>query len=439
MIQRTTIGLLSSAIFLTACAAGPRDVQQDTTPARQAALPACDEDNGGITLADGFCALVAHEGVGPARHIAVAPNGDVYVALRDQQQAPGGIVALRDTDGNGRLDRMERFGHIGGTGIALHDGALYFAPNTHVLRYALPAGGGLVPTAAPDTIVSGFPEQRSHAAKTLAFDGRGGMYVNVGAPGNACQAQDRQAGSPGQDPCPELERQGGIWRFDAARTGQRQQDGARYATGIRNAVAITWNRDVNDLYVVQHGRDMLNVIAPDQFTEAQNAEKPSEELLRVRQDADFGHPYCFHDPELGRRVLAPEYGGDGQQVGRCARYPEPIHAYPAHWAPQDILFYRDAQFPERYRQGAFIAWHGSWNRAPLPQRGYKVTFQPMRNGRAAGDFEVFADGFAGRDTVPNPAAAQYRPMGLAVAPDGSLYIVESRNGRIWRVLHRGDR
>lgn len=436
-MRRELFAVVLAGLVGAACAAGTREVQQDTIPARQAALPACDDDNGGITLAAGFCAFVAHPGVGPARHITVAPNGDVYVALRDQQEARGGIVALRDTNGDGRLDRMERFGSDGGTGIAVRDGALYFAPNTHVVRYRLPDSGALVPTGAPDTVVYGFPEQRGHAAKTLAFDARGGMYVNVGAPGNACQVQNRQAGSPGQDPCPELERQGGVWRFDAARTNQRQQDGSRYATGIRNAVAITWNTDVNDLYVVQHGRDMLNVMAPDHFSPEQNAELPSEELLRVTQGANFGHPYCYHDPQLNRRVLAPEYGGDGREVGRCDQYPAPVAAYPAHWAPQDLLVYRGEQFPARYRGGAFIAWHGSWNRAPLPQRGYKVTYQPMRAGRAAGDFEVFADGFAGRDTVPNPTAAQYRPMGLATAPDGSLYIVESREGRIWRILHRG--
>ncbi len=437
-MRRALLAPLSVGLIAWGCSgtAQSRDTGQASP---RTALPECDADNGGLTLPEGFCALVAHAGVGPARHIAVASNGDVFVALRDLQDTPGGVVALRDSDADGRLDQMTRFGGTGGTGIAVHDGALYFAPNTMVLRYTLPQDGGLAPGVMPDTVVSGFPEQRAHAAKTLAFDGRGGLYVNVGAPSNACQVQDRQAGSPGRDPCPELDRHGGVWRFDAARTRQRQEDGTRYATGIRNAVAITWNERAGELYVVQHGRDMLNQMAPAHFDAADNAEKPSEELLRVEQGANFGFPYCYHDPALDRRVLAPEYGGDGEQVGRCAQYPVPLVAYPAHWAPQELLFYEGQQFPERYRGGAFIAWHGSWNRAPLPQRGYKVTFQPMRDGRPAGDVEVFADDFAGVDSIPAPQAARYRPMGLATAPDGTLYIVESREGRIWRVVHRGSR
>jgi glucose/arabinose dehydrogenase len=430
---------LTFVLLVAACANTTHSAGEAPAARVAAALPACDPDNGGLSLPQGFCALVAHEGVGPARHIAVAPNGDVFVALRNMQNAPGAVVGLRDTNGDGRLDRTTRFGDVGGTGIAVHDGYLYFAPDTYVMRWRLPDGDALAPTGAADTIVSGFDEQRSHAAKTLAFDGRGGMYVNVGGPSNACQVQDRQAGSPGRDPCPELERAGGVWRFDAARAGQRQNDGVRYATGIRNAVALAWNRNAGDLYVVQHGRDMLNVIAPDEFTPQDNAETPSEELLRVTQGSNFGWPYCYHDPQLGRRVLAPEYGGDGREVGRCAQYPQPLAAYPAHWAPNDMLFYEGQQFPERFRGGLFIAWHGSWNRAPLPQRGYKVTFRPMRDGRPDGEFEVFADGFAGRDTIPSPQAAEFRPMGLAVAADGTLYVVDSRRGRIWRIIHRPSR
>jgi glucose/arabinose dehydrogenase len=418
--------------------AAPTPVPAEETAARQA-LPACDADSGGIVLPPGFCALVAHAGVGAARHLAVAPNGDVYVALRDRQGQPGGIVALRDGSGNGRLDREARFGPGGGTGIAVRDGFLYFATNTAVLRYALTGSAGLVPGMAPDTVVAGFPEQRSHAAKTLAFDGEGRMWVNVGAPSNACQAEDRRPGLPGQDPCPELERQAGIWVFDAGRTGQRQSDGTRWATGIRNAMALDWDPAAGALLAVVHGRDMLDVIAPDEFTPAENAELPSEEFIRVRQGDDFGWPYCYHDPALGRHVLAPEYGGDGQRTGRCAQYPAPLTAYPAHWAPQELLIYQGEQFPERFRGGAFVAWHGSWNRAPYPQRGYKVTFQPLRGGEPSGEWEVFADGFAGRETVASPGEAAHRPMGMAVAPDGTLYIVDSVVGRIWRVVHVGQR
>jgi glucose/arabinose dehydrogenase len=401
-------------------------------------IPDCDPDNGGLSLPSGFCALVAHEGVGPARHLAVAANGNVYVALRNRQGEEGGVLALRDASGDGRLDESVRFGPEGGTGIGIDGGYLYFAPNTYVVRWKLPEDGSLRPEGAAERVVEGFPEQRSHGAKSVAFDGRGNLWVNVGAPSAAnCGINDGQEGARGQDPCPELQWQAGVWRFDT-RTGQHQRDGERWATGIRNAVALAYNPTAHALYGVQHGRDQLNVVAPEHFTAQMNAQLPSEEFQRLDRGANFGWPYCHHDPLQGRRVVAPEYGGDGRQVGNCARFPDPVTAYPAHWAPNDLLFYTGQQFPARYRGGAFIAWHGSWNRSPEPQRGYKVTFQAMSAGRPADAWEVFADGFAGHEVIASPADAAFRPMGLAQGPDGSVYIVDSKEGRIWRVVYRAD-
>jgi glucose/arabinose dehydrogenase len=138
----------------------------------------------------------------------------------------------------------------------------------------------------------------------------------------------------------------------------------------------------------------------------------------------------------GKRVLAPEYGGDGKAVGDCAKYPLPVAAFPAHWAPNDMLFYTGSQFDAKYRGGAFIAFHGSGSRTPLPQGGYNVVFQPMRDGKASGNYEIFADGFAGKASIKAREEATARPMGLAEGPDGSLYVVDSVKGKIWRVIHQ---
>ncbi len=423
------------ALFAAGCGSDPASEAQLPAGGMEAVvnLPACAPDNGGLTLPDDLCALVVHEGVGPARHITVAPDGRVYVSLRDQRGTPGGIVGLRDTDGDGSLDETVRFGDRGGTGIAVRDGFLYFAPNDAVLRYRLPADGGLEPSDAPETIVAGFPEQRSHAAKTLAFGPDGAMWVNVGAPSNNCQNPDRQPNVRGQDPCPELELQAGVWRYDANETGQQHNVGSRWATGIRNAVALAFHPSDGTVYAVQHGRDQLDMWSG--FEPADNTELPSEEFLRLERGADFGWPFCYHDPQRGRRVLAPEYGGDGEREDRCAGFAGPLTAYPAHWAPNDLLFYTGEHLPARYRGGAFIAWHGSWNRTP-PQRGYKVTFQPMADGRPSGEWEVFADGFAGDEVLQSAGDARHRPMGLAEGPDGTLYIVDSQQGTIWRIMQR---
>ena len=395
--------------------------------------PACAADNGGITLPQGFCALVAADSLGPARHIAVAPNGDVFVALRNLRDAKGGIVALRDTNRDGRFDLRERFGDNGGSGIAVRGNELFFGTDDAVLRYRIPAGG-LRPTTAPDTIVGQLPTGRSHTAKTIALRGNE-LFVNIGSPSNACQERDRQPQVPGQDPCPELETRAGIWRFDAGRTGQTQRDGERWATGIRNSVAITVDPADGFLWVAQHGRDNLVQNWSAHFDTTESAELPAEELFRVSRGDDYGWPYCFYDGFAKKKVLAPEYGGDGQQVGRCANAKAPVAAFPAHWAPNGLLFYRATQFPAKYRGGAFIAFHGSWNRAPRPQGGYNVVYVPFANG-VAGNHEVFATGFAGDSVQPN--TARHRPVGLALAPDGSLYISDDRGGRIYRVFWRGE-
>lgn len=435
------LGILALVLLvgLAACDPGePRALDADEVP-ETTALPECDPDDGGLTLADGFCAMVVHQGVGRARHLAVAENGDIYVRLR-QVEAGGGIVALRDTTGDGRADVVERFRGDAGTGIGIHDGYLYFSTDTEVFRVRLPQNGELVPTGEPEPIVGGFPEQRSHSAKPFAFDDAGNIYVNIGSPTNNCQPipQDRDPGVPGQDPCPEFPEQAAIWRFDADRPGQQQgPDGEPYVIGFRNAVALAWNHDAGALYAVQHGRDLLDANWPQHYTAEQNAELPSEELHRLQPGDTLSYPYCYHDPHRDELVRAPEFGGDGESTEGCERYREPLVAYPAHFAPNDLLFYTGELFPAGYRNGVFIAWHGSWNRAPLEQRGYKVTFQPMSGGAPTGDWRVFATDFAGERPIQRPQDAEHRPMGLAEGPDGSLYVVDSHEGRIWRIVPTG--
>jgi glucose/arabinose dehydrogenase len=401
----------------------------------------CDSDNGGITLPDGFCATLVVDSIGPARHIAVAPNGDIYVKTRGKK---GDIIVLRDTTGDFRADIIMHFGDttegsgfLWETGIAVHDGYLWASNTVSVYRWPMPKDGALVPKGEPEIIVSGFPEQQSHASKAFVFDDSGYLYVAVGAPSNACQVADREKGSRGMDPCPLLERQGGIWRFRANVPGQKQQNGTRYATGLRNVVGLDWNSTANALYAMQHGRDMLHQLYPDLYTEEEGAEQPAEEMFRLTEGANAGWPYSYYDWKQEKRILAPEYGGDGQKVGHSSQFLKPVAAFPGHWAPNDLLFYTDKQFPERYQGGAFIAFHGSWNRAPLPQQGYSVCFIPFKDGVPAGNYETFADGFAGMDTIIGPGDAELRPVGLAMGQEGALYISDSEKGRIWRVVYTG--
>ncbi|MEN8374109.1 MAG: PQQ-dependent sugar dehydrogenase [Gemmatimonadota bacterium] len=427
--QRRILALIAGFVAVGCAAERPdsADAQDGETPV------VCVEDNGGITLPPGFCASVFADEVGPARHIAVREDGIVFVNLRAPRgQGWGGLLMLRDGDGDGVADASARIDDLGGgTGVTLDGDLVYVAATTAVHRIRVPMGT-MEAVGAVDTIVAHVPRSccrgGTHQAKPLVLRD-GWLYLNVGSTGNACAEAH---GQPGMDPCAQLDSTGGIWRFSTEATGQMQADGERYATGTRNVIGLTLGPD-GLLYGVQHGRDMLVSWG---FSVEDNAEKPAEEMFRIEQGDDFGWPYCYYDRQLERKVLAPEYGGDGEVTGRCADKKDPIVSFPGHWGPHAITFYEGDAFPERYRGGAFVAFHGSWNRAPLPQGGYNVAFVPFADGEPSGDWEVFADGFAGADV--SPRGATHRPAGGAVGPDGALYVTDDRGGRVWRIVYAGD-
>jgi glucose/arabinose dehydrogenase len=390
------------------------------------------EENGGITLPAGFKAIVAADSLGGARHLVVTATGDVFVKL-DRARNGRGILRLRDTNGDGVTDDIIGFGNYGGTGITIKNGYLYASSNEEIFRYKLNAKNEVIDPANPEKLVTGLINRRTHNTKSIVLDNEGNIYTNIGAYSNACQLEDRKKGSPSPDPCPLLDSVGGIWQFKADKLNQSYPEGVRYCTGIRNIVGLDWNNTNNALYAMQHGRDNLNSLFPDLYNEDESAELPAEELFKINKGDNFGWPYCYFDWQQNKKVLAPEYGGDKKKEGRCADMKKPVFGFPGHWAPNGLLFYTGSQFPEKYRNGAFIAFHGSWNRAPKPQAGYFVVFLPFKDGMPSGPYEIFADGFAGE--TREPSKARFRPCGLAMAPDGSLYISDDKKGRIWKVMY----
>ena len=412
---------------------------------RHEGLPPGDAENGGLSLPDSFSAVVVAESTGRARHIAVNSNGDIYVKLRSP--APKGILALRDEDNDGHAETREVFGDYSdegdyGTGMRIYNGYIYFTTAGEVYRMKL-TDGDLVPKGKVEMIMKddykNDPHKFEHIAKPIAFDDSGHIYVPFGAPGDVCQTREREPGAPGIFPCPQLEEHGGVWQFDANKLNQTQKDGKRYATGIRSIVAMAWNHNDNTLYALQHGRDDLHRTWPAIFTPWQSAVLPSEEFLRIKQGSNAGWPYYYYDHMQKKKMLNPEYGGDGKKTGNGDTLNQPIMGFPGHWAPNDLFFYTGNHFPEHYKNGAFIAFHGSTIRAPYPQAGYFVAFVPFKNGEPTGEWEVFADGFAGVDTIINTSDALYRPMAISMGPDGSLYVGESEKGKIWRIMYNGDR
>ncbi len=394
--------------------------------AQSAKGPPCAPDNAGLTLPRGFCAILVAEGLSSPRHLAIAPNGDVFIAGRGRA---GGVTVLRDTTGDGKADVVARFfSGPGGSGIALAPDAVYYATTDQVLRFPWKPGS-LTPAGPADTIASGLPID-GHDQKGIVLGPGGTLFVSFGSLSNSCLPKGIDRGTarqPGPNPCTELEQRAGVWRFDARKKNQAPADAKRWATGLRNPMALSLQPGTSTLYAGVHGRDGLG--SQWGYSDEENAENPAETVFALTEGTDGGWPYCYFDSRKKVRLQNPEYGGDGTKAGDCdSRMAMPALSFPGHWAPDATVFYVGTQFPAGYRGGMFVAFHGSWNRAPLPQEGYRVVFAPFKDGKAVGTFETFA--------APTGNPLSIRPSGLAVGADGSLYIGADAQGKIWRVFYR---
>ncbi len=398
-----------------------------SAPAAAADAPPCPQADTGITLPKGFCASILADNIGHARQMVVAEDGTVFVNTwsgvyynNDTPPEGGFLVALKDTDGDGKADQIERFGGQtfaqggkGGTGIGLYKNWVYAELNDKIVRYAL-KDGEFAPTGEGEVVLSGMPITGDHPMHPFIIDSDGNLFVSMGSATNACEVKNRMPQSKGHDPCTELETRAGVWRYDANELGQVFSPKERYARGIRNPEGFDFDA-AGRLFVTQHGRDQLHENWPKVFTTQQGFDLPAEEVMILKEGAAYGWPKCFYDAAQGKLVLAPEYGGDGKAVGDCDKAEPPVAAFPAHWAPNDLKIYKSEDFPAGYRGGAFIAFHGSWNRAPGPQGGYNVVFQPLTDGKPSGDYIVFADGFAGKFKDPgrgsaSPVRSRRRPV-----------------------------
>lgn len=398
--------------------------------------------DGNITLPQGFCATIVADLMmdnkkANARHITINPDGDIFVAINNNifGNPSFGIIGLRDTNKDGKADIQTQFSPgVGGNGIVWYNGYLYFATNTQVLRYQIQ---DLQPVGEPVVIVSNLPDSGDHVTKSIVIH-NDLLYVSIGSESNSCQYRNRAVESPGIYPCPELYTRGGIWRYilsEDHRNGNNLDgtNGIQYATGIRNMVAI--NMFNNELYGVQHGRDMLNDNWPQLYTDLDNSFLPSEEFVKISQNSNLGWPYCYYDYRYGK-VVSPEYNTVKSSIN-CTNYTQPLAIFGAHWAPNGLHFYTGTdvvpggtKFPLKYQGGAFIAFHGGYDRAPYPNEGYNVMFT---KGSIK---EVFADGFANSNNSL-PATAQHRPVGITEF-NGDLYVSDDAGGRIYKITYTGN-
>ncbi len=392
-------------------------------------------NNAGLTLPLGFSAIKVADNTGKARHIAITKEGNIYIKLLHPVDGKG-ILYLQDTDKDGKTNKITGFGNYSGTGIYIKNGYLYASSDEDVFRYKLNEKDEVINPENPEKIITGLINRREHNSKSIVVDNDDNIYVNIGAYSNSCQEQDRTTGSMGIQDCPLLDSAGGIWQFKADKINQTYKDGIRYATGLRNVVGLDWNQENNSLYVMQHGRDQLHDLFPKLYDEKTSALLPAECMYQLHKGDNAGWPYIYYDQIQHKKILAPEYGGDGKKESGNG-YIDPVIAFPGHLAPNGLLFYTGNQFPVKYKNGAFIAFHGSWNRSPEKQAGYFVVFVPFKDGNPTGQWEVFADGFAGIKDVMSTRDAQHRPCGLAQGADGSLFVTDDVKGTVYRIFYTG--
>jgi glucose/arabinose dehydrogenase len=366
-----------------------------------------------LKLPEGFTATIVADSLGSLRHLAVTAKGDVYVKMNSVRRNKG-IFFLSDTNHDGRLDKKTVFADYAGTGIKIKDHYLYASSNTGVFRYKLNDKDEVIDTNNPEVIVTGMADHQRDNSKSITFDAQNNLYVAIGSWSDACRQPNSAVGTPG---CPILDSAAGIWKFKADKLNQTFADGIRFSTGIKNAVGIDYNPASKTVFATQH-------------TGQKSSELPAETIYELKQGLDAGWPYAYYDQQLKKKMVSPEYGGDGKTS--TDKYADPAVAFPGHFAPNDLLFYTGNMFPKRYKNGAFVVFHG---RAISPVKGYLVAFVPFVNGKLSGDWEIFADNFTGSDVEHPTGPMKYRPMGLAQGPDGALYVADDLKGAIFKIVY----
>lgn len=374
-----------------------------------------------LKLPPGFSGTVVAEGMDGARHIAINKQGGVYVKLSRLKNGKG-IIYLKDTNGDGRFKEQNGFGDYPGTGICIRNNYLYASSNDDVYRYRLDNNGEVINPNDPEKIIAGLVNRNRDNSKSIAVDNNGNIYVNVGSYINACLVDPNSKQAP--NPCPLLDSVGGIWQFKTNKLNQQYKDAVHYATGFKNVVGLDWNSRTNSLFIMQHGRDQLHDLYPDYYTAEQSNLLPAETMYEVHKGSNGGWPYVYYDQFQHKKILSPEYGGDGKKTG-TANALDPVVAFPAHLAPNGLLFYTGSKFPGKYKNGAFIAFHG---KSPELQKGYLVAFVPFKNGRPSAKWEIFADNF----TIDTDT---HKPCGLAQAPDGSIFVADDAKGTIYHIQY----
>jgi len=351
-----------------------------------AALCAAEEfDPRRIKLPPGFDISLYAAGVQGARSMTLSPRGILFVGSR----SAGNVYAVVDRNADGRADHVVVIakGLNSPNGVAFYGTSLYVAEISRILRFDN-IETRLNNPPLPVVVYDGFPKDRHHGWKFIAFGPDGLLYVPVGAPCNGCLSPDKVYAS--------------ITRM--------RPDGSSFeifSHGVRNTVGFDWHPQTKELWFTDNGRDWLG-----------NDRPPDELNLAEAKSMHFGFPFCH-----GRSIPDPEYG-----AGRdCKAFVPPAMELGPHVAALGMRFYTGAMFPAGYKNRIFIAEHGSWNR--LMPIGYRISMVTLTGNKAV-KYEVFAEGWLAGRTVSG------RPVDVVVAPDGALLVSDDKADAIYRIAYR---
>ena len=371
----------------------PTDVEINSHVYEPVKLEATENEISQLKLPSGFRVQKFASGLGKPRMMTVAPDGTVYVTRRE----PGDVWMLRDTNGDGQADVKKIVAQKPQMhGIALRGNQMYFTTVRSIYVADRKPDGTL---GELREIISNLPDGGQHANRTIAFGPDGMLYITVGSTCNACDETNKKNAT--------------ILRANP--------DGSNlqvYSTGLRNTIGFGWNPVTGEMYGMDHGIDWLG----------DNEQK--EELNLIQQGKRYGWPYIYADSKYNPADEPPD-GITHAQWAKMSKEPELL--YTAHSAPMQMAFYTASQFPAEYKNSAFVAMHGSWNRKP-PSGHEIVRIRFDKSGKPVA-IEPFLTGFLVK--MENGNYGRFgRPCGLAVAKDGSLLVSDDMNGVIYRVSYK---
>lgn len=355
---------------------------------KPALVPVTEERIQQLKVPEGFSVRKFADNLGKPRILVASEEGPIYFSDREA----GTVTLLEDTDGDGSADRKETVAEIDQAhGLTIHDDKLYIVAVREIYSASINSDGTL---GTPELLSAALPDGGQHPNRTIAFGPDGKMYVSIGSTCNAC---------PESNPMNAT-----IVQANADATGMKI-----FAKGLRNTIGFGWHPETGDFWGMDHGIDWLG------------DEEQKEELNLLVDGADYGWPYIFGDGKYNPSDRPP---GETTYQEYLAKTTLPAQLYTAHASPLEMEFYTGEQFPEEYRNDAFIAFRGSWNRSTAV--GYKVVRLRFENGQPVA-FDDFLTGFL----VNNNRGHFARPVGLAVHPDGALLVSDDTNGVIYRIAH----